>query len=243
MNTDVEYEGLRVGRATARIAHLRTMLAHVSAESREALLAMAREHEVPEGTIIAEEGGKLSEVGYVLEGALGMVKMLADDRQHIIGLLIPTDLFGRVYDGPLSYRIAALSDARVMSFPLDEFQAVLDCDPELERIFLVHLLDEMDAAREWLMMMNGLKVVERVASFLVILARRSRVLNGGEVALPLGRRDLARYLGTRPESLSRAFRTLEREAVIESLDGAARHYRIRDPKRLVQISGQDLVLE
>ncbi|AXQ95577.1 Crp/Fnr family transcriptional regulator [Cereibacter azotoformans] len=227
--------------AAGDLAHFRSMLDHVSTQTREALLSMVREHEVAQGQVIAAEGSTVAEIGYVLEGALGMIKMLPDDRQHIIGLLIPTDLFGRVYDGPLTYRITALSHSRLVTFPLAEFQALLDQDPELERIFLVHLLDEMDAAREWLMMMNGLKVVERVASFLIILARRAG--NGGEVALPLGRKDLAHYLGARPESLSRAFRTLERMQVIESLDAAARRYRICNPKRLAQASGQDLVLD
>ncbi|MCE6951330.1 Crp/Fnr family transcriptional regulator [Cereibacter sphaeroides] len=203
---------------------------------------MAVAREVRAGTVLAEDGQPLAEVGYVLEGTLGMVKLLPDGRQHIIGLLVPNDLFGRVFDGPPNFRIVALSDARLLTFPVPAFQALLEREPELERLFLIHVLDELDAAREWLLLMNGLKVIQRVASFLIILSRRSPAAGVVEVVMPLSRKDLAHYLGARPESLSRAFGALARMRVIEAVDAGTGRYRILDPKRLVQISGQDLVL-
>lgn len=220
-----------------------SLIGKASDACREALRAMAVDREVPAGTILAEEGQPLAEVGYVLEGTLGMVKILPDGRQHIIGLLVPTDLFGRVFDGPPGFRIVALSEARLLSFPIAPFQALLEREPELERLFLIHVLDELDAAREWLLLMNGLKVIERVASLLIILSRRTADGDGDEIVVPLGRKDLAHYLGARPESLSRAFGTLARMRVIKAVDAGTGRYRILDPRRLVQISGQDLVVE
>nr|WP_248633180.1 helix-turn-helix domain-containing protein [Cereibacter changlensis] len=54
---------------------------------------------------------------------------------------------------------------------------------------------------------------------------------------------MAQYLGARPESLSRAFAELARRQVIEALDGRGERYRILDPQRLLEISGQELGLD
>ncbi|WP_169310829.1 Crp/Fnr family transcriptional regulator [Cereibacter changlensis] len=151
----------------------RSLMRLASDASRAALKAMAAEREIPAGTVLAEEGQSPTEVGYVLEGTLGMVKLLPDGRRHIIGILIPTDLFGRVFEVPPSFRVVALTRARLLTFPLAPFQELLERDPALERLFMVQVLDELDAAREWLLLMSGLRVIQRVASFLILLGRRS----------------------------------------------------------------------
>lgn len=221
----------------------RSLMRLASDASRAALKAMAAEREIPAGTVLAEDGQSLTEVGYVLEGTLGMVKLLPDGRRHIIGILIPTDLFGRVFEVPLSFRVVALTRARLLTFPLAPFQALLEREPELERLFMVHVLDELDAAQEWLLLMSGQRVIQRVASFLILLARRAPGEGAAEITLPLGRKNLAQYLGARPESLSRAFAELARRQVIKALDARGERYRILDPQRLLEISGQDLWLD
>jgi CRP/FNR family transcriptional regulator len=86
--------------------------------------------------------------------------------------------------------------------------------------------------------------MERVAAFLFILSKRSagRFCDEGQkpkmpvIALPIGRRDIAAYLGTTPETLSRNIQTLVRKHVIRPLDTS--HFELIDMAGLVEHSGE-----
>lgn len=206
--------------------------------------ALAHTESVPAGTVLVAEGAQAADVGYVLEGTLAMRKLLVDGREHIIGLLVPGDLFGRVFDGPSGYDVVALTDVRVVRLARAGFEGVLRRAPEVERAFLVTLLDELDAAHEWILMLNGQKVIERVASFLLILLRRKDPAVAGRppvLTLPLSRANLAHYLGTRPETLSRALHELEDRGAVRIRDPYL--IEIADTARLAAIAGPDLVYD
>lgn len=242
-------ERLRVGSPQkAAASHgnglLEELLGALPTDVSEKLLSQATPRDISEGEIILERGTRSEHVGYVLDGTLAMVQILEDGKKHIVGLLVPTDIFGRLFDGPSNYRIVALSAARILCFPRAFFEQVLQENPIAERLFLVHLLDEVDAAREWLLLISGRKAVNRLASFLSILLRRSKLkrVNGQPVVhVPLSRKDLAHYLGARPETLSRAFHELEDRGILRIVDPY--HFTIVDEEGLIEASGDDLTLQ
>ncbi|KEO56506.1 Crp/Fnr family transcriptional regulator [Thioclava pacifica] len=174
---------------------------------------------VPAGHILIEENTEAENIGFVLDGLLAMIKDLPDGRRHIIGLLTPADLFGRAFNGKSGYRIEALTETEVLTCPREPFEALLVRSPEAERLFLLNVLDELDAAREWVMVLGSGKVVQRVASLLLILCRHK--VQGAiaprapiNLNIKLKRVDIAHLLGTSPESLSRSFKQLERDGII-----------------------------
>lgn len=226
--------------------HLAALLDGFSPEDRQEFTCAARVGHAAAGEVLIGEGTESAEIGYVIEGALGMVKTLPDGRIHIVGILVPTDMYGRLFDGPNGYEIKALTDATLVSFERTSLEAILSRNPALERMFLVSILDELDAAREWILLLNGTSVIERVASFLWILARRelkpatTETNRPVEVHFPVRRRDLAKYLGVRPETLSRAIHRLSRDGII-AIHGNDR-FEICDKAGLLEVSGKDLVL-
>jgi CRP/FNR family transcriptional regulator len=223
---------------------LEKLLESLTPEVSARLLEHATLREVEAGGIVVERGTRSEEIGYVLEGTLAMAQIFEDGKKHIVGLLVPTDIYGRIFDGPSDYRIEALSASRILSFQRARFEQVLRDSPNTERLFLVHLLDEMDAAREWLLLISGRKVLNRVASFLAILMRRSHYKRTGTkavVQVPLARKDLAQYLGARPETLSRAFHELEAKGVLRIID--PHHFEIADEDALMAAAGEDLIVE
>lgn len=211
---------------------------------REDILSQAKVRKVAAGEVISVANRISTEVGYVLEGTLAIVQVIDDKRKHIVGLLVPTDIFGRLFDSPATFQIEALAPTLVLLLPRAQFEKVLLENREAERLFFVHLLDEMDAAREWVLLISGRKVLHRVASLLMILLRRNRsdrpskpmILN-----LPLARKDLAHYLGARPESLSRAFHELADMGVLRIVN--ANSFEILDQDRLAETAGDDLMID
>lgn len=223
---------------------LEKLLDSVQPDVAERLLSQSTLHDAAMGATLVERGVLSEFVCYVLDGMLAMVQVLEDGKKHIVGLLVPTDIFGRLFDGPSNYRIEALSASRILCFPRAFFEQVLRDNPEAERLFLVHLLDEVDAAREWLLLISGRKAVNRLASFFNILHRRSKSKRiGGQavVHVPLSRKDLAHYLGARPETLSRAFHELERMDILRIVDPY--HFEVLDDQALIDASGDDLMLD
>ena len=82
-------------------------------------------------------------------------------------------------------------------------------------------LDELDAAREWMLVLGRKTAREKIASLLSIIARREASLaerpaqNGASFDLPLTREAMADYLGLTLETVSRQISALKRDGVIE----------------------------
>ena len=233
-----------VDRLLEKGGHVGQLLASLSPQSQAEFRRLVRLKTVPARTTLVHEGEEPTEIGYVLSGTLAMTKLLPDGRVHIIGLLVPRDLYGRLFDGLYRYNIEAVSEARLMSLDRTGFERLLSHEAEAERHLLVQVLEELEASREWILLLNGPKVINRVASFLVILARR---LDHGaepepplEVELPLSRHDLANYLSTRPETLSRTFHELADLGVLRLL--GPNRFQILSLPALLEASGQDLTL-
>ena len=75
--------------------------------------------------------------------------------------------------------------------------------------------EELESAREHMLLLARKGAEEKIASFLLWLARRQRERGDDEpLSLPMTRRDIADYLGLTVETVSRTLRGLHRRGVI-----------------------------
>jgi CRP/FNR family transcriptional regulator len=168
-------------------------------------------------------GENLNNVGFILTGYLRLQKTLYNGRQHIVGLLVEGDMLGRTFDGPSPVAIEAASETVICSFQRTSFEALLIHSPELERLAMLNLLNELDRARDWMVILANPRIMGRLAGFLLVLCNRFgnvdhllRTKDGlKEVKIPISRRDLSHLLGTTPESISRGFHALADLGAIE----------------------------
>lgn len=207
------------------------------------LTRMSEIRNVKAGEVLMADAQRPAHLGFVLEGVLGMRKVLVDGRAHIIGLLVPTDVYGRLSPRPVAFQVEALTDSKVLCIAQAPLEKFLTGHVEIGRRFLTRALDELDALREWILLLGARKISTRVASFLVILGRRSlRSLADGvqdktalRVNIPIPRANLAEHLGTTVESLSRALRELQHDGVIEMVDPY--NVKILDMNGLLHLAG------
>ncbi len=196
---------------------------------REELLALNRisaKKIVPKGQMILGEGDARTVFANIISGVVKLTKSLEDGRQHIIGLLFPPDFLGRAYRPDNPYFAEAATEVELCIFPTSGFERILRAHPALEHRLFELTLSELDASREWMLLLARKTAAEKVASFLLMLAKRAPALGCPHmpkpqtirIELPLSRAEIADCLGLTIETVSRQMTRLKTAKIIELLD-------------------------
>jgi len=217
----------------------------LSDDELAALTRIARQRMVSTGQTILSDEEHAEFFANVVSGTIKLTKTLADGRQQIVGLQFPPDFLGRAYGPENSYFAEAASDVELCCFPKDAFERLLRDFPGLEHRLFEHTLSELDAAREWMLLLGRKTAEEKVASFLMMIAHRvpnigckhSDELNFVKFELPLTRADIADYLGLTIETVSRQFTRLRSQGVIEIAN--KREISVPDVDALANCADQD----
>ena len=223
----------------ARCAARECSLCHdLSTMAKQELSRIARIRSYRAGETILAESDEIGFVGNVVSGVLRMQKTLHDGRQQIVGLMLPSDVFGRVFVNTSHVAIEAATDVTVCCYNRASFEKLFLRFPELEHRMLAAISEELDAAQDWMLLLATKTVAERVATFLLIVRRKAMSgppnRSASIVEIPISRRDMAAYLGTTVESISRSVQQISRSGVIRVID--PQRFEIIDPKRLIALS-------
>lgn len=172
------------------------------------------------GETVAMEGDDLRFVASVVSGCATLSRSLEDGRMQLVGLLMPSDFLGRPGRRVAPYEVTAATDLTLCMFERRAFEALLADTPNVAKRLLEMSLDELDAARDWMLLLGRKTAREKVATLLAcILRRASTATTPLRAELPLTREAMATYLGLTIETVSRQMSALRRDGVIR-LDGA-----------------------
>lgn len=195
------------------------------------------------GQTILWSGDRMEFVGSVVRGVASLTQTMEDGRTQMVGLLLPSDFVGRPGRETAAYDVVATTDIVMCCFRKKPFEDMMVRTPHIAQRLLEMTLDELDAAREWMLVLGRKTAREKIASLLSIIARRDATLNlrsgAGplEFDLPLTREAMSDYLGLTLETVSRQINALKRDGVIE-LKGK-RHVTVPDFDRLTEEAGDD----
>ncbi len=195
------------------------------------------------GQTVVWSGDKMDFVASVVSGVATLTQTMEDGRRQMVGLLLPSDFVGRPGRDGAPYDVVATTNLVMCCFRKKPFEKMMQTTPHVAQRLLEMTLDELDAAREWMLVLGRKTAREKIASLLAIVARRDATLNtpGGptEVVfeLPLTREAMADYLGLTLETVSRQVSALKRDGVI-SLQGK-RQITVPDMERLLDEAGDD----
>ena len=195
------------------------------------------------GQTIAMRGDALDVVASVVEGTATLERVIEDGRTQMVGLLLPSDFIGRPGRETLQYDVTAVSDVTLCCFQRKPFETLLMEIPAVQQRLLEMALDELDAERDWMLLLGRKTAREKIASLLMLIAKRTMNQDGkvmGDVSrieLPISRETMANFLGLTIETVSRQFTGLRKDGVID-LDGN-RIVRIPDLEGLLFETGDD----
>lgn len=171
---------------------------------------------VEAGQIIIHEGDPAENLFNVVAGAVKLYKLLPDGRRQITGFLFPGDFLGIAFNETYVYTAEALTPVRLCRFPRRRLEALLRDLPDLEHELLDEAATELVAAQDQMLLLGRKTARERVASFLLMLARRAERhgRQSRRLDLPMGRADIADYLGLTTETVSRTITQLRQSSTI-----------------------------
>ena len=191
------------------------------------------------GEMIGWRGDELTHFSSLVSGIASLTRTLEDGRTQMVGLLLPSDFVGRPGRSAVEFDVTAVSSVTVCRFERKPFEQIVQEVPHVSQRMLEMALDELQAAREWMVLLGRKTAREKIATFIEMVVRRSTdpQMPAKFYALPLTREEIADFLGLTLETISRQLTKLKKDGVIEFTD--RRHFRVLDLAALHAASGDD----
>lgn len=157
------------------------------------------------GCEIYAQGEAATQLYQVEFGAVRVYRLLSDGRRQISAFYMPGEVFGFEGDTIHHFFAEAIIGTNIRSFRASQLN-------DASHILLPMTLRGLTRAQEHLLVLGRQTAVERVAAFLVDIARRQGGLD--QVDLPMSRMDIGDYLGLTIETVSRVFSKLKEKGII-----------------------------
>ena len=191
------------------------------------------------GQPIIWRGDDLTHFASLVSGIASLSRTLEDGRTQMVGLLLPSDFIGRPGRETVDFDVTAVTEVTLCRFQRRPFEDLVERVPHISQRMMEMALDELTAAREWMVLLGRKTAREKIATFLEMIVRRETVPTQSiqEYQLPLTREEIANFLGLTLETISRQLSALKKDGVVEFID--RRHFRIKDLNALHLASGDD----
>lgn len=172
--------------------------------------------------VIIAEGEPAVAMYRLVSGMVRSYNTLVDGRRHISAFLSSGDVFGFEVSSAYQMSVDAVTDCKLVKLRR------LSTDDTLDARALCHYaMNSLTKAQHHAQTLGCLSAGQRLASFLLYLA----ALQCNEaVVLPMSRQDIADYLGSTVETVSRGLSQLEREGFIHIV--SARRIRLLNKRAL-----------
>lgn len=170
----------------------------------------------------------------VHRGQVKAYRLTEGGSEQLVRLLFPGDFLGEsalLADTASDHFAVATRPSEVCSVPRAGMRRLLVERPTVALQMLQTVSQRLGTVEEMLAAVTGQSVGERLAQQLLHLAEEA---GSARFRLPTSKRDLASYLGTTPETLSRRLGTLQRAGVIRL--GPQRTVEVVDRRRLQQMT-------
>jgi CRP/FNR family transcriptional regulator len=163
------------------------------------------------GAPVMREGDRADHLFRIASGVVKVCRTLSDGRCQIIGFLFAGDFLGLVPEDVYLSSATAIGAVTVSRFPRKQVEQLVAVSPLVARLLFRRACSELIAAQDQMLLLGRKSATEKVASFLMMIARRG---HGDALDLPVTRADMADYLGLTIETVSRTLTQLRVDGVI-----------------------------
>jgi CRP/FNR family transcriptional regulator len=191
------------------------------------------------GQIIFYQGEPCLGIYVIESGVVKLYRSMDSDREVLIRLLGPDDMLGYravLTDEPNPATAEAVERSQISVISKSRFLSTLAREPEVSRWLMRKLAIELRMSEDQIVIRTQEPVLQRTARLLLDLldARGATEHAGLEITTPPRRTDIARMIGTTPETFSRTLRILSRRGILE-ID--RRRIRVKRLQALRELAG------
>lgn len=182
------------------------------------------------GEVLYRQGESVAQLFVMHTGSAKLIHLRADGQEQVVRTVGPGGVVGEhafLTGSRPDHTVVALEALEACVFDHRDLARLTATHPEIAVQLLRRMSHLLAETEERLRAVSATDVTARLADYLVNLP--TTVPGQFVVVLPMAKRDVASYLGTTPESLSRAFARLEADHLVE-VDG--RRIRLLDVSAL-----------
>ena len=195
------------------------------------------------GAVVIDEQAPAKAIYNITRGALRRVTTFADGRRAVVGFLFRGDTLGLDSDCRHRFGAEALCEVTVCRFQRRKLEAMFAETVCYQEAVRQRISADLRAAEDHMVLLSRRRAIERVALFLIALAEKQRARGRppSPIRLPMGREDIADYLGLTIETISRTVTRLRADRLISCGNGQV---TIIDPAGLAALAdGADMAPE
>jgi CRP/FNR family transcriptional regulator len=172
------------------------------------------------GESLFAEGEPATGFYLLAAGSLKLCKVSPDGKEKVLHFVHPMETFAEAAffgDGRYPAEARALEKGEALFFPREAFMGLLERNPRFSLNLIVSLSLLLRKFARQIEELSFAEVPARLAAYLVTLAEKKSTSFQGKTYLDLEMKkgELASHLGTVSETLSRTFRKMKEEGVIE----------------------------
>jgi CRP-like cAMP-binding protein len=211
---------------------------HMKGEDLEQLLSLIRTECYSKGSRIFREGERSEALFIVSTGCVKLAQTSGSGKEHVLRFLFQGDFFGQSSLLTEKHHYAdaeAVEETHICRLARRDLLPLLERNSSMAFQFMLALNERLQEADEWAGAMHLYDVEARLAKLL--LHRKEAPPQGSTssvIRLPAAKKELAAWLGTTPETLSRKLAGLERAGIV-TVD--RRLVRILDEDGLRKLGG------
>lgn len=193
---------------------------HLDQESQELISQKAYSKELKRGEFLYQAGDLDDSLYIVHQGQIRITHLAESGKEQLIRLLNPGDFTGEwtIFSdtGYHEHYAQASRASNICTIRRRDLEDLLAEYPNISREILKTMANRLQEAQKQTASIATEDVTTRIIYYLEGLAEFQDE-DELTIKLPMKRKDLASYLGTTPETLSRRFKKLEEEELIQPL--------------------------
>ena len=194
------------------------------------------------GAVVIDEQAPAKAIYNITRGALRRVTTFADGRRAVVGFLFRGDTLGLDSDCRHRFGAEALCEVTVCRFQRRKLEAMFAETVCYQEAVRQRISADLRAAEDHMVLLGRRRAIERVGLVPHRLGgKAARARPASPIRLPMGREDIADYLGLTIETISRTVTRLRADRLISCGNGQV---TIIDPAGLAALAdGADMAPE
>jgi CRP-like cAMP-binding protein len=178
-----------------------TKFVAVSDQEFDLIVSHARKRTLKKNQLLLQAGDQCLSDFFILDGCVKQYYVDDNGREHVLQYAFPgwwiSDWYSILHNKPSSYQIEALVSSEALQFNYNSLQELFHLIPKLERYFRI-IFQYGFAAQQRRILWLQMPLKERYSEFILVYGYFEKVLSQTQIAS---------YLGTTRESLSRLRKT------------------------------------